>query len=254
MGKIHELVHTLWIRAKLVAPASLQTTVIPCLHEAIESARLVAQPRLPVTRLHGRGAGGVLDVTYAGLPFARTFLSWLVKAIRDGQWVSGVVCSARQDALAAVVMGVRDGDARLIREAAATALYPAAILAARDHGCEAVDFLRTAPCLSDGLFQHKRKWGTAVRLSPNLHRQVWIRIQRYTPAVAHFLQENPFIVVDGQGRLHGRVVVDDPAQVSAETWREWEKRYATPGLSSFSLYPLGALAPASANTAISSPR
>jgi len=50
--------------------------------------------------------------------------------------------------------------------------------------------------------------------------------------VSQFLKENPFIVVDKAGKLHGLVIVDDPHNVPAKTRKGWEKRYATPGLSS----------------------
>jgi hypothetical protein len=71
-----------------------------------------------------------------------------------------------------------------------------------------------------------------------LHRQVWIKVRRNTPAVSQFLKDHPFVVVDKDGKLHGLVVVDDPHNVSAETRKEWEKNYVTPGLSSLLIRPV----------------
>ena len=39
-------------------------------------------------------------------------------------------------------------------------------------------------------------------------------------------------MVDKDEKLHGLIVVDDSGSVSAEMIEDWEKRYATPGLSS----------------------
>jgi len=157
---------------------------------------------------------------------------WLFRVKRDGDWVSGVVCHPLQGVLLARISGVKNADARLIHEGATAATYYAAIHWANQHRYKVVNFLGSGVRLSGGLFQHKRKWGATVSVSPNLHRQIWIRVRRITPAVSRFLKENSFIVVDKSGKLHGLIIVDEPHNVSAETRKEWEKRYVTPGLSS----------------------
>ncbi len=45
---LFEFIHTLWIKAQLEAPPSVQRGVIPRLHGAKEIARLLLNPFLPV--------------------------------------------------------------------------------------------------------------------------------------------------------------------------------------------------------------
>lgn len=156
----------------------------------------------------------------------------LFRIMRDGEWVSGIVCHPERNVLIADLSGVRKGDAQLIHEGATVALYYAPIHWANQNGYEAVNFLGSGARLRSGLLQHKRKWGTIVRVPLSLHRLVWVGIQHNTPAVSNFLKENPCIVVDEDGKLHGLIVVDDLHNVSPEAKKEWEKRYVTPGLDS----------------------
>jgi hypothetical protein len=162
----------------------------------------------------------------------------LFQVMRDGDWVSGVVCHSQHKTLSFDLVGVKNADLRLIHEGAISTLYYAAAHWTNRHGYEAVNFLGTGPYLGEGHFQHKRKWGTAVSVPPHLHRRIWIRVQRSTPAVSQFLKENPFIVIDEGGGLYGLIVLDDPHSVSAETVKEWEKSYAIPGLKGFLVRPV----------------
>jgi hypothetical protein len=158
----------------------------------------------------------------------RQGLLFLVK--RDGQRVCGSVCYLEQGMIHFVIMGVIDADRQLIREGAIGALNCLRIQWANQRGYKAVNFLGTNPFLNDSLFQFKRKWGTAISVPPHLHRQIWIQVRRLTPAVSQFLKETPFVVIDGDSKLHGLVTVDDVQSISAEDREKCEKRYATPGL------------------------
>lgn len=152
---------------------------------------------------------------------------------RDEQCVCGSICHIEQDTVHYMIVGVINGDQQLINEGALGALNCLRIQWANQRGYKAVNFLGSGiPRLNGGMFQYKRKWGTAVSVPPHLHRQIWIRVCRITPAVSQFLKENPFIVVDEKGGLHGLITVDDIHDVSDETKKEWEKDYVTPGLSS----------------------
>jgi hypothetical protein len=170
----------------------------------------------------------------------------LFRVMRDGDWVSGVVCHFQQDVLIADIMGVKNADVRLIHEGAASTIYYAAVHWANRHGYEAVNFLGTGPYLGEGGFQYKRKWGTAISVPPHLHRQIWIKVRRITPAVSRFLKENP-LVVDENEKLHGLITVDDPHNISAKTKKEWEKHYVTPGLSSLLIRSVDYFAPGSSD-------
>lgn len=156
----------------------------------------------------------------------------LFRVMLAREWVSGGVCHPMLKTLSFDIMGVKNADVRLIRQGVTSTLYYATIHWANRHGYEAVNFLGTGPYLEEGHFQHKRKWGATISVPPHLHRQLWIKVRRITPAVSQFLKENPLIVVDKDGKLHGLIVVDDPHNIPAETRNEWERRYVTPGLSS----------------------
>jgi hypothetical protein len=164
---------------------------------------------------------------------------------REDQRVCGSVFHIEQDRVNFIIMGVLNGNQQLMKEGVVGALNCLRIEWANQQGYRAVNFLGSGARLSSGLFQHKRKWGTTVSIPPNLHRLIWINIRRNTPAVSQFLKDNPFIVVDREGRLHGQIIVDDPHNVSAETKHEWEKHYATPGLSSLIIRSAGNFAKAS---------
>jgi hypothetical protein len=165
-----------------------------------------------------------------GVAFQYFRHGWLFQVKRQDKWVSGVVCQPQQHLLNARILGVRNADPELIHQGAISAIYYAAIHWANQHGYEAVNFLGTDPYLRLGLFQQKRKWGASLSIPATLHRQIWIGIQRITPAVSQFLKENPF-VIEENGKLQGLVIVDDPHQVSAEAGQEWQNLYVTPGLS-----------------------
>jgi hypothetical protein len=156
----------------------------------------------------------------------------LFRVTRGGSWVSGGVCHPTLKTLSFDVMGVKNADMRLIQEGAASTLYYAVVHWANQQGYEAVNFLGTGPYLGNGNFQYKRKWGMAISVPSHLHRQIWIKVRRITPAVSRFMKENPLIVVDQDGKLHGLITVDDLHNISADTTEEWKKDYITPGLSS----------------------
>jgi hypothetical protein len=100
---------------------------------------------------------------------------------------------------------------------------------AHQEGYRGVKLGECWPYLS-GIFRSKRKWGAAVSVSPREHKQIWIRVQRNTPAVSQFLKSNPCVIIDGRGKLQGLIVTDDVDNVTPETEATWRKLYATPGL------------------------
>jgi hypothetical protein len=172
----------------------------------------------------------------------------LFRAIRDGDWVSGMLCYPEQNVLIAKAAGIKNADEQLLREGATSALYYAGIHWANQNGYDAINFLGSGARLNSGLFQHKRKWGTTVNVPQNLHRLIWIGIRRNTPAVSRFFQENPFVTVDQEGNLYGLVTVDDPHNVPAQTKKEWKKHYFTPGLNSLCVRSINGFTKDAGNT------
>ena len=160
--------------------------------------------------------------------FRHSQLLYLIR--RRDEVVAGLLATRRGRTVRAELMGVYDADETLIHKGALGAAFYAVVHWANQNGYAEVDFGGAVPRLSNGVFQNKRKWGAVVSPSPTLHKRIWLKAQRDTPAVRHFLRETPLITVGPDGRFHGLIAVDDPASVTEEIRRDWDVRYATPGL------------------------
>jgi hypothetical protein len=191
---------------------------------------------LPTTRMR-HGELSTPMPRYEAYQYFRRGLLFRIR--RDGDWVAGAVCQSDQGTLLGQILGVRWGDPQEMKMGVLYALHYAVIRWANEHGYRSLDFLETGPYLESGLFQNKRRWGTTVSVPYYTRRQTWLQARRVTPALAGFLKENPFVIVDAENRLHGLIAVDDPASVPAETRLDWEKRYATPGLDSLIVRAVG---------------
>ena len=155
---------------------------------------------------------------------------WLLLVKRDDVYVCGVLVHAQQDVIQLKEMGLLNGDRQLMKEGVIDAMMYLSIRWAHQEGYDAVSFGNNWPYLS-GIFQNKRKWGATVSISPDQHKQIWLRIQRNTPAVSQFLNSNPCVIVDSKAELRALIVTDDPDNVTPKTEATWRKLYATPGLS-----------------------
>ncbi len=155
---------------------------------------------------------------------------WLFLVKRDGNYVSGGLCQARQGVVNFKLTGVIKADEQLMHEGAQAAVYYAVIHWANQEGYETVNFEGCRSYVGTGLFQYKRKWGSAVNLPPHQHKQIWIKVLRNTPAVFRFLRDNPCIIFDEKGKLQALIVTEDPAGVTPEIEATWRKKYETPGL------------------------
>ncbi len=74
MGKLSERARWLWIEAQLGSPLLVQDKVIPYLHGAKDTARLLLKPYLTVYQWQGQNGGGPLTVSYAGWGYVAPFL------------------------------------------------------------------------------------------------------------------------------------------------------------------------------------
>jgi hypothetical protein len=149
---------------------------------------------------------------------------------RDGVWVAGGVCQPQQGTVNFKLLGVKNADKQLIHEGAQAAIYYAGVHWANQEGFETINFEGCRSYVT-GLFQYKRKWGASISIPAHQYEQIWIKIQRLTPAVRQFLKDNPCIVSDEEETLHGLVITDDLDNVTPETEAKWHKQYMTPGLS-----------------------
>jgi hypothetical protein len=153
---------------------------------------------------------------------------WLFLVKRDGVHVCGSLGYARKNTAEFIEMGVLNGDMQLMREGVVEAMNYLRIRWAHQAGYTTLNFGECWPFLA-GIFQSKRKWGTLVSIPSHEHKQIWMRVQRNTPAVYEFLSSNPCIIIN-QGELQSLIVTDAPDNVTLETQAAWHKLYATPGL------------------------
>lgn len=149
---------------------------------------------------------------------------------RDGRIVAGCVCRAQGERVRYIYMGIVNGDEQLMKEGVTGALYISLIRWTHEAGYKTCDFLGTPPYLRMGVFQYKRKWGTTVSIPPKLHKQVWLRFQRDTPAVRQFLKDTPLAIIGENGGLYGLVVVDDYCNITSEMEARYHEQYFTPGM------------------------
>lgn len=172
--------------------------------------------------------------------YQRFLHGFLFRINRNSTWVSGGICHNEQDVLVLDFVGVKNGDSQLIKEGALTARYYAAIHWANKHNYKAVDFLGSDPYLRSGLFQYKRKWGSSIYLPSRMHRRIWIKVNRNTPAVTRFLQETPVVIIDEEGNLHGLIAVkaEEMAGFTADTIEKLKGHYETPGLKTLIVRPI----------------
>jgi hypothetical protein len=155
---------------------------------------------------------------------------FLLKSMRDGEWVSAVLSQLEHETIIGRVIGVRDSDPELIRTNVMYETFLDSMRWSNEHGYHYFNFLGSIPFIESGQFQHKRKWGGRISLPPSLQRRLWLRVRRTTPAVEAFLKENPFLVVEDRRSLKGMVFVDDVANIDEAQKESLVERYRTPGL------------------------
>ena len=147
---------------------------------------------------------------------------------RDGVHVCGSLAYIKSSLVDFKEMGVFNGDLGLMKQGVVEAMNYLRIRWAHQLGYKMLSFGDNWPFLS-GVFQAKRKWGSRVSIPSYEHKRIWLRIQRNTPAVSEFLQNNPCVSSDEQGRLYGFIATSDFDTTTPEMKMGWCKLYATPG-------------------------
>lgn len=113
---------------------------------------------------------------------ART-LSELQTAIRSGfllqvfaqdRWVSGVICRLEKDEICTLAFGHLPGNQYDLRRGALSAAYYFIFKWAEEHSVQKVDLLRSRPNTSDGVYEHKRRWGAKPVIDSWPHTALWI--------------------------------------------------------------------------------
>jgi hypothetical protein len=163
---------------------------------------------------------------------------FLVRVFKGETWVAAALCEFRACGLRLCELGVLESNDELIKQGAMGAIYVGAIQEANALKCQKIDLTVTSSLLSNGTFQHKRRWGTTASLPISDQKRIWIQVARYTPAVHRLMVENPMITVDGKGELHALVAVESLDSWTCAEAAQWRKRFFMPGLNSIKILPL----------------
>lgn len=165
-------------------------------------------------------------------------ISWQSEKFGDGflmvldlknQPVAATLCSIKDDTFSYWRMGVLDPDLDAARQGGQAALYLFMIQMAKEKGLKWVDLKQSRPFLNDGVFAHKRKWGSMVFPYADAESWVYYRILRYSEPVIRFFELNPAIVLTDQG-LKGVVGWLGNEWVSTSDRDKLIEKYYSPGL------------------------
>jgi hypothetical protein len=139
------------------------------------------------------GRAWIPSGTYTRTVKKRGFLLYVTQ---DGRRVAATGMIKQGDRLWIALMGIKQGDAELLRQGAAAALYIFEIEYARSLGIRQIDMGRTSPFLRDGIGRYKRKFGYTPQRDP-LSPLVAIRIDPRHEGLRAALTENPLLVDNG---------------------------------------------------------
>jgi hypothetical protein len=153
----------------------------------------------------------------------------LLFVLSDGKPVAGALSVVSNNQLMFRRTGVLDGDESHVRGGAQTALYYFQLRHAVDQGFDALDTMKSAPFLNDGVFLHKADWGARSVRDEEAERAVFLVPLAGNELLARFFSINPMII-DHDGGLAALVgePADEPAGAGAH--QRSPKRFHTTGL------------------------
>jgi len=148
--------------------------------------------------------------------------------------VAGALCLVENGTLVFRRTGVLDGDETHIEGGAQTALYYFQLRYANERNLRAVDTMKSAPFLNDGVYKHKRDWGATV--FPDDEAGNWVYFFTAGPAekMASFFENNPTIVHSDTG-LKGLIGVSNATDLSIASMNDLTHRYQSSGLHGFTI-------------------
>jgi len=114
-------------------------------------------------------------------------LSELETAIRSGfllqvfaqdLWVSGVICRLEKDGICTLAFGHLPNNQYDLQRGALSAAYYFIFKWAEEHSVQKVDLLRSRANTSDGVYEHKRRWGATPVMDSWPHTALWLFIPK----------------------------------------------------------------------------
>jgi hypothetical protein len=165
----------------------------------------------------------------------------LIFVMENGSPVAGSLRFFHDKTLVGYRLGVLHGDRDYIKRGAQSAIYYFGIRFALESSCDLVDMLGSRPFLEDGVYRHKREWGSMVSHYDSLKTWVYFFILDRGDKTARLFEKNPLIIETKKG-LMGLLGMVDAAELSPEKRRELIKKYYAPGLRGLMLMSPGSSA------------
>jgi|GEM_PF-1448297 len=135
---------------------------------------------------------------YAGTPDQKHYLKLAKKGLLlfhclpDGTRIAGSLNVLRNKYFYAVFCGFLDGDLQWLEKGALAADYLYIIEYAVENGFRRLDCGEVIPILSNGLYNHKKRWGFHTEISP-WHVTEWLFwIPGNSQSAWNWIKENPF--------------------------------------------------------------
>ncbi len=166
----------------------------------------------------------------------------LLFVMENGSPVAGSLLFFQDKTLVSYRIGVLHGDRDYIKRRAQSATDYFDILFALEHSCDLYDMLGSRPFLEDGVYRHKREWGSMVSHYDSLKTWVYFFILDRGDKTAHLFEKNPLIIHTKKG-LMGLLGMVDAAELSVEKKKELIKKHYAPGLRGLVLMSPGSSAP-----------
>ncbi len=157
----------------------------------------------------------------------------LLVASKDGEEISGAIIVRKDTTSRLWLLGVSNGDRKLLKSGAVVALYYLAIDYLTRCGCTMADVGWSRPFLKDGPLRYKQKLG--MRITKSSGKAIALKVDSFDPATRSFLRNNPFLVETEAG-LRGTVFLDQGPVLTEDHAKALNKDYLHPGIEEISVY------------------
>ena len=145
---------------------------------------------VPSMKLRHGAYGGIVDFEYYQVLTRKGFLMWI--CLPDGIKVAGSIFIERHGVLYGVLNGFLNGDPQWLQKGALSAIYIFTYEYAVEKCIRFVDVGEVMPILTNGLYNHKKRWGFNPEISP-WHVNEWLFwIPKAESPAWNWLEAHPF--------------------------------------------------------------
>lgn len=107
---------------------------------------------------------------------AAIYSGFLLQVFAQDLWVSGAICKLKKDEICTLAFGHLPNDQYDLRWGGLSTAYYFIFKWAEENSMLTVNLLRSRPNTSDGVYEHKRRWGAKPEIDSWPHTALWIFI------------------------------------------------------------------------------